>query len=160
MRGSLRKRLSDPGVEKLALEHRIPYTLAERICDVLANNEIPTFSRYTLEAILGLSCPRELDTRASIFAIQAWLTENRGIWITERLVKAAVKHLVEVHEIALGSSRGAKPGYFFIVDDAAAQAATRPLLAEIRSLAKRCRALDPRRNRYLKSLLGQMEVQA
>lgn len=160
MRGFQGKRKAVPRVEQLALEHRLPYELAERVCNVLDNNEVPTFVRVTLEAILALSTPRTLDIRASIFAIQTWLTENRGLWLSDRTVKLAVKELVETHEIALGSARGAHHGYFFVVDDVEAQAATRPLLAEIRSLAKRCRALDPRHNSYLRHLLGQMEVEA
>lgn len=159
MRSSLRGKGPNARAERLAKANQIPYLLAERVCNVLDNNEVPTFVRLVLSGLLDLTEARPA-AHVSIFEIQAHLSSTFDAWLSERAVKAAVKALLEDHDVAIGSSRGKDHGYFLIVNDAAAAAATRPLLAEIRSLARRCRALDPRTSRYLRGLLGQMEVGA
>jgi hypothetical protein len=159
MRSTLQRGTLNARAKKLAQANQIPYQLAERVCNVLDNNEVATFVRIVLSGILDLTESRPA-AHVSIFEIQAHLSATFDTWLSERSVKAAVKDLVETHSIAIGSARGKDHGYFLIVTDGAAQAATRPLLAEIRSLARRCRALDPRTNRYLRGLLGQMEVGA
>ena len=89
----------------------------------------------------------------------------RGIWAAagcyiwpERSIKAAVKELLEVHEIPIGSSRSTPAGYYLIESDTDARLAVEPLAAEIRSLARRCRVLSPKSN-YVRSLLGQLSCE-
>lgn len=60
----------------------------------------------------------------------------------ERTVKAAVKDLVERFGMQIGASRKPPYGYFFILTAEDREEARRPLRNELKSLARRLRALS------------------
>ena len=143
----------------------LPSELQERVFGVLADRagtperpSLPLAARFTLQALTEL-----IDPHANALApvpleeIQRYARTVLGAELTPRSIKASVKLLVEEYGIAIGSARGARHGYFFVTTDEEAVEAAKPLLAEIRSLARRCRTLSPR-NPYIQHLLGQTEV--
>lgn len=88
-----------------------------------------------------------------------WRARQMQVWC-DRTVKAAVKELLEVHEIPVGSIRGADVhGYFLICTDEDRKQAERPLASEIISLARRLRTINPK-SRYARLLMGQQELEA
>lgn len=90
---------------------------------------------------------------------QVWLVRGSTVY-SDRCVKAAVKELLEEHEVPVGSSRVTDAsGYFLICTDDDRQKAARPLAGEIVSLAKRLRTIDPK-SRYARLLMGQQELEA
>lgn len=142
---------------KLPAAH-LPAELRRRIQSTLDDLEVPGFVRITLRALVELSDPcLGCSDRVSLFSLQSEL-ERRGLLFSPRLIKRAIKELIETHGIAIGAARQAnRGGYFFVATDAQAQKAVVPLMGEIRSLAKRIRALSPA-TPYIQHLLGQMEV--
>lgn len=127
--------------------------IAERIAKNLNDSDIPTFLRIVLRGLIECtaSCP---DRNVSLFDLQIEIRESCRILISDRTIKRAIKLLVEEHGIAIGSSRTASNGYFFIRTPEQSKAALAPLLAEIRSLARRCRVLSPR-TAYIRRVHGQ-----
>lgn len=76
-----------------------------------------------------------------------------------RLVKDSIKQLIEVFGIPIGASRRPPAGYFLIVTPADAEAAARPLLAEIHSLSRRLRCiLGSHRHPGLLAQLRQLDL--
>jgi hypothetical protein len=76
------------------------------------------------------------------------------VW-DERSIKAAVKSLIEDHNIPVGSSRSMScPGYYLIASEEDLIAAERPIRAEIISLAKRLRTFNPKSD-FARHLAGQ-----
>jgi len=135
----------------------LPAELRRRIQTTSNDLTAPAFVRTVLRSLLILSEPRcGFGGPISMYAITRDL-ENENIFLHPRTVKAAIKQLIETHGIAIGATRGAEHGYFFITTDEQAQKAVEPLLSEIRSLAIRVRALSPS-TPYIQHLLGQMEV--
>jgi hypothetical protein len=96
--------------------------------------------------------------REQAISISALCAKWEGVDYSDREIKAAVKSLVEDFEIPIGSSRSKPAGYYLIVTPEDAEAAVKPLLAEIRSLAHRCRILSPK-SQYVRHLLGQLSVE-
>lgn len=77
--------------------------------------------------------------------------ELRAIWImrslkvySERDIKAAVKELLEERGVPVGSARSGSPGYFLLCSPEDIDQAERPLVGEIRSLARRLRCINPK----------------
>lgn len=157
MRNLLKPKTPSAYVARFARQHQLPVELAQRILEVEHDLSVPTFARAVLDALLVLSSNIEAEQRhVPLYSIQAELY-RRGVCLSDRSVKGAVKHLVEECQIAIGASRQVPYGYFFITSGEQAEKAATPLLAEIRSLVKRCKVLSPRSN-YVRHLLGQLEV--
>ena len=136
----------------------LPAELCRRVQYTIDDLEAPAFVRAVLLTLLDLTDPRlGGKTTVTLFEIQHHLEKIRDLYLSDRLIKQAVKVLVETHGIAIGSARGAEHGYYFVTTDEQAQKAVKPLLGEIRSLVVRCRALSPK-SRYIQHLLGQTEV--
>jgi hypothetical protein len=138
----------------LAEDLSVPAELRQKIQSTLSDLDAPSFVRAVLRALLDLSSVEAV----SLFQIQDHLDRRYRTIVSPRLVKRAIKELIETYGIAIGAGRGtATHGYYFILSDKQAQEAVVPLLGEIRSLAKRVRCLSPN-TPYIQHLLGQMEV--
>jgi len=75
-----------------------------------------------------------------------------------RAVRAAIKTLLEVYDLPIGSSRTpGDNGYWFIVSDAEAEDASRHLRNEIFSLFRRLKVISPR-SAFVRQLQGQIEL--
>jgi len=78
--------------------------------------------------------------------------------MSDRSVKQSVKTLLEEHDIPIGSCRRVpNNGYYFVVDDADAEEAVRPLKAEIFSLFRRIKGLSPN-SQFVRELNGQLAM--
>lgn len=82
---------------------------------------------------------------------------TRSLNCNAREVKAMVKSLVEDFALPVGSSRGDPPGYFLIVTAEEALDTARVYVNEIRSLARRVKAIAPEHK--IVELLGQMNLE-
>lgn len=79
--------------------------------------------------------------------------------LTDRQVKAAVKELLEVHRIPIGSSKvPGSNGYYFILTEEDRQQAETSLIADIISLAARLKVINPK-SRYARLLQGQIGLE-
>lgn len=88
---------------------------------------------------------------------EAWRSRGMHVW-SDRMVKAAVKELLEEHEVPVGSTRRRdEHGYFLICSDEDRRQAEGPLASEIISLARRLRTINPK-SRYARLLMGQQEL--
>jgi hypothetical protein len=77
---------------------------------------------------------------------------------SDRSIKDAVKTLLEVYDIPIGSCRiPGKNGYYFCVSDEDCEDAVRPLKAEIYSMFRRIKVLSPK-SAFVKRLQGQMAL--
>ena len=133
----------------------LPRELADRIFSTLADKSLPAFAFNTLMALSELADPH--GGAVPLAEVQRYAKRVIQVDLGDRTIKAAVRLLIDKYGVAIGSARGKRHGYFFITTDEEATAAAAPLLAEIRSLAARCRTLSPK-NPYIQHLLGQMEV--
>jgi len=136
----------------------LPSELAQRITACLEDITTPSFIFNSLLALIELQDPHAGSlSPVPLGEIQRYARNILRVDIPEREIKRAVKLLIEQYGIAIGSARGSAHGYFFVTTADEAELAAEPLLAEIRSLAKRCATLSPR-NPYVQHLLGQMEA--
>ena len=79
--------------------------------------------------------------------------------LTDRQVKAAVKELLEVHRIPIGSSKvPGSNGYYFILTEEDRQQAETSLIADIISLAARLKVINPK-SAYARLLQGQIVLE-
>jgi len=76
----------------------------------------------------------------------------------DREVKAAVKELLEERGVPIGSARAGSPGYFLLCTPEDIDEAERPLLNEVRSLARRLRAIN-RNSEISRTLCGQLGIE-
>jgi hypothetical protein len=85
--------------------------------------------------------------------------QSRGEKVHDRRkVRAAIKTLIEVYDLPIGSSRTpGDNGYFFCVLDAEAEAATQHLKNEIMSLFRRIKVLSPKSD-FVRKLNGQLQL--
>lgn len=87
----------------------------------------------------------------------AWALDRKKIH-DRRMVRAAIKTLLEVHDIPIGSSRTpGDNGYWFIVSDDEAEDASRHLRNEIYSLFRRLKVISPK-SAFVRQLQGQIEL--
>ena len=83
---------------------------------------------------------------------------QKTVNISDRLVKDAVKGLLERCEVPIGSCRvPGKNGYFLCCSAADAAAAARPYESEIFSMFRRLKALSPK-SAFVRHLEGQMAL--
>jgi len=103
---------------------------------------------------------REAAGRAQAISIAAmqreWASTGNKVY-TDREVKAAVKQLLEERGVPIGSARCIPAGYFLCVTPADIDQAERPLEGEIRSLARRLRAINPK-SEISRTLCGQLGI--
>ena len=142
-------------VRRLAPLAYMPAELSMRVLATLADKTLPVQVFNTLLALSELADPH--GAPVPLRELQRYASTVMGYAIAARKIKSSIKVLIEQYGIAIGSARGARHGYFFVTTDDEARAAAAPLLAEIRSLAKRCHTLSPT-NPYVQHLMGQMEV--
>lgn len=143
---------TDTRSAKIAARYSLPLLLAHRIADTLADVEVPSYVRLVLQTLL--ECSTNPNRNIPLFDLQLEINHNSGIWLSDRSIKHAIKILIEDHGISIGASRTGEHGYFFVRTPAQSKAALTPLLAEIRSLARRCNVLSPR-SIYIRQLHGQ-----
>lgn len=128
-----------------------PRLLSERIIKALNDPDIPSFVRVVL---LGLLSSNATASPVPLMVLQNLIYRSTQIMLSERTIKRAVALLIDKYGIAIGAARTGNNGYFFVRTPDQSQAAVRPLLAEIRSLARRCRILSPR-SLYGRAVHGQ-----
>jgi hypothetical protein len=133
----------------------IPKEVTARVLAAMADQAMSQRARAVLERV-RLAVGR--DNAVSIYALQFyWRFRELKAW-TDRDVKAAVKELVEERGVPIGSARCGTPGYFLCVTPEDIDAAERPLLNEVRSLAKRLRAMNPK-SEISRTLCGQLGIE-
>lgn len=95
----------------------------------------------------------------SIAKIQGWASAVPPHRIpTDRTIKDAVKRLLEVYDVPIGSSRiPGRNGYAFICTDKDAEDASRPLRNEIYSMFRRLKVISPKSS-FVRQLQGQFEL--
>jgi hypothetical protein len=104
------------------------------------------------QTIADLIWLRERVTPITIAAIVA------STGLSERVVKHVVEHLRSTHRCAIGASREAPFGYFWIHTAADREAAVRPYREQILTMWKTLRVLDSPAS--LRELLGQLRLEA
>jgi hypothetical protein len=107
---------------------------------------------------LGASQAFGSDHAVSIAAMQEqWRRDGLPVY-GDRSIKAAIKTLLEEHNLPIGACRIApRNGYHFVTSDEEAEAAVRPLKAEIFSMFRRIKILAPR-SAFVRKLQGQLEL--
>jgi hypothetical protein len=133
----------------------IPSPVKLRVLLALHDQALDPCSRAVLWRL------REAAGRAqavSIAAMQSgWASAGNKVY-TDREVKAAVKLLLEERGVPIGSSRSGLHGYYLLVTPEDIDHAQRPLVGEIRSLARRLRAIDPK-SEISRALCGQLGIE-
>lgn len=102
-------------------------------------------------------------------AVAAILTEHRGrakaimarrlaelAGLDERRLRQVIKHLVERHHMAIGSTTSVPPGYYLITDPRERAAVRRSLMRRALSILERARAYD--RAGWVHQLAGQLAL--
>lgn len=79
--------------------------------------------------------------------------------MSERAVKAAVEGLIVRHGYKVGSSRRPPYGYYLIETAEELEATCRTQIRQLASEARRVRALMGKSDRWLRELLGQMNLE-
>jgi len=132
----------------------IPFAVVERAMAAIASETVSPCAREVCRALLFEPAAGR-EAAMQISALQArWRLQGQRVW-SDRDVKASVKELLEVHGVPIGSARSGECGYFLLVCPEDVAAAERPLEAEIRSLARRLRAINPK-SEISRLLCGQM----
>jgi hypothetical protein len=126
-----------------------------RVQDALLSK---TISQCAWAVVYQLTGQHKAYGRKNAVTIQQIQEKMARNW-SDRVIKAAVKELIEEHEVPIGSARGAShPGYFLIVDEEDRAAAERPLRGELISLAKRLRTINPH-SQLAQALYGQLKLE-
>ncbi len=148
-------------MDQLTMPFSLSAELSLRVMDARDSGKLSDCERDVLSALVDLpSGPRRGKERAlKIADMQAiWTRGGSHCW-SDRVVKAAVKELIETHMIPICSSRdGSAGGYFLPASSEDLEAAERPLRGEIISLAKRLRAINPKSS-FAQHLAGQLVIE-
>lgn len=132
----------------------IPAEVQERVDRAMASNRVSPCARAVL---LRLRDVGGRQRAVSIWALQSfWRISQTRIW-GDRDVKAAVKELLEEHGVPIGAARSQPAGYFLLVTPEDIDEAERPLIGEIRSLARRLRAVNAK-SEISRLLCGQLGI--
>lgn len=127
--------------------------LRTKIDQVLAEKTLPPFvKRILVEVAVHRGVKDPIPLRDLVSA-----AKTADVTLTERELKGWVKHLVEEFGIPIGASRTEPTGYYLAVSAGDITAAIAPYLAEIRSLARRVRALAGEHR--MAELLGQISLE-
>jgi len=121
---------------QLAIHRRLSELIVDKMmlpCDKAVMLRLMAFHAYGSSKAL------------SIAAMQyKWRADGVHVW-RDRAIKQAVKNLLEIYDLPIGSCRIAPHnGYYFVISDEDAEAAVRPLKAEIFSMFRRIKVLSPR----------------
>jgi hypothetical protein len=133
----------------------------QRILDARSSGKLTDCEADVLTLLTdGPSGPRLGRARAmQISEMQGVLSRRTGHVYSDRSIKGAVKQLLEVHEVPIGSSRTVGcSGYFLLESDEDLQASERPLKGELLSIARRLKALNPR-STFARQLVGQLQME-
>lgn len=134
--------------------------VAETVWDKVAVAKAADLSPVERDVLSALTVPMAFGKRHIIST-----DDMQGIWRMcgskvhdRRAVRAAIKTLLEVYDIPIGSSRTpGDNGYWFIQNDDEAEEATRHLKNEIMSLFRRIKVLSPK-SAFVKQLQGQLAL--
>lgn len=112
-------------------------------------------------AVLNALCRPPRFGRDRAFSIaeiqQRWKIAGEPVY-SDRLIKGAVKSLLEEYEIPIGSCRvPGMSGYFLIITAEDIVETERPLRNEIISLFGRLKAISPK-SHFVRMLQGQMDI--
>jgi hypothetical protein len=132
----------------------------QRILDARSSGKLTDCESDVLSLLAAPEGPRLGRSRAmQISEMQGyWSRTGRHVW-PDRTIKGAVKQLLEVHEVPVGSSRAVGcSGYFLLESDEDLQASERPLKGELLSIARRLKALNPR-SAFARQLVGQLQIE-
>lgn len=135
----------------------IPEEVRRRLMQAMAD---PDISPCAFQVLTRLVRFPEIAGRAraiSIASLQDWARLNSFKVYSDREIKSAVKELIEERNVPIGSARSDPAGYFIAVTAEDLDAAEKPLIAEIRSLAKRIRSINPN-SEISRALCGQIEL--
>lgn len=116
---------------------------------------VQSFVLWTLEQENAFG----IDKAVSIETLQnIWNNTCTPKAPSDRAIKDAVKTLLEEFAVPIGSCRiPGKNGYFFIDSDISAEAASRPLRAEIFSMFRRLKVISPK-SAFVRQLQGQIAL--
>lgn len=130
----------------------IPHDVTARVMAAFSDQRTSACARAVLERV------RHAHGRHNAFPIYrlqaAWRLHNLRVW-SAREVKAAVKELLEERGVPIGSARSGSPGYFLLCTPEDIDEAERPLLGEVKSLARRLRAINSK-SEISRTLCGQL----
>lgn len=131
------------------------FIIRDRMNQACASEELQGAERAVLCA-LGQAFGK--DKAVGIAEMQdQWRERGQKIY-DDRTIKAAVKSLLEVWDIPIGSCRvPGQSGYYLVTSDDEAEDAVRPLKNEIFSLFRRIKALSPK-SAFVRQLQGQMDL--
>lgn len=131
--------------------------LRKRIDYVWQSDKLSPAERCLIH-ILTIEDAFGMDNAISISKVQDLQFRKGEYMHGARAIKDAVKSLLEVHGLPIGSCRvPGRNGYFFIVTDADAELASRPLQAEIFSMFRRLKVISPK-SAFVRGLQGQIEL--
>jgi hypothetical protein len=136
----------------------IPAEISLRISDARATNKLSPCESDVLDLLSESVCLGR-DKALGIAAMQAvWERRGKRVW-PDRSIKDSVKQLLEIFEVPIGSSRArGSSGYYFLSDSEDLEAAERPLRAEIISLVKRLKTINPK-SRFAQHIAGQLQME-
>lgn len=142
--------------DSLCFPPPIPDDIRQRIDRAMSDPELGACAKAVLIQLVGY--PATGSGRAMSIEMLRSTFAVAGIrQYSPRDIKAAVKELVEERGVPVGSRRTKPYGYFVACDAADLNDAERPLVAEIRSLAKRVRSINPK-SELSRMICGQLEI--
>lgn len=134
----------------------IPEEIRSRIERALADPVTTPCAKAVLRTMLSRFAVGRIRA-VGIEALQErWQGMGNKIF-SAREVKAAVKHLIESHGIPIGSARCTPVGYFICVTAEDIDEAERPLVNEVKSLARRLRCINAK-SEISRILCGQLGI--
>lgn len=132
----------------------IPNEVRARVDEALEGTAMSPCARAVL---LRIRDAAGRERAVSIYALQAyWRLHGMKVYC-DREVKAAVKELLEERRVPVGSARSGACGYFLLISPEDIDQAERPLVGEIRSLARRLRAINAK-SEISRILCGQLGI--
>lgn len=140
---------------KQELFPEIPADVQDRVDAVLLGTDATLTAHEVMIYLRRAAGPGRAVTIAEI---QARQKVRRGYVSSPRIIKRAVKELLEIHGVPIGSARGRNPGYFLLCTPEDVDKAEKPLLGEVRSLARRLRAIN-RKSEISRVLCGQLGLE-
>jgi hypothetical protein len=132
-------------------------TIHRRLADLLADKTMLPCDKAVMIRLMSFHAYGAAKA-LSIAAMQfKWKADGQHVW-PDRAVKQAVKNLLEKYDLPIGACRIAPHnGYYFVISDEDAEAAVRPLKAEIFSMFRRIKVLSPR-SAFVRRLQGQIDL--
>ncbi len=133
----------EPAQGRLALDQAAAAAELDRRLDRLVRDgALSELEKELVRALWphrGAENPLRLDVLIAVLRMPTQPADR--LERSRRTVKAMVKDLIEQHHVPIGASRVPPYGYFLIISPEDLSEALRPLKSELRSLARRVRAL-------------------